>query len=125
MRDAAVSFVKVSMAYLMAGATLGTLLLFKPLPYMAAHAHLLLIGWMGMVIFGVGYHLFPVFAGQLLHSKKLAEAHFYLQNLGLLGLAATFHLQNNNLKMFFGGLSLLGMYMFSYNILMTFYKKQQ
>jgi cbb3-type cytochrome oxidase subunit 1 len=124
MRDVAISFVKASTLYLAVGATLGTLLLFKSVPYISAHAHLLLIGWMGMVIFGVGYHLFPVFAGQLLHSKKLAEAHFYVQNTGLIGLAITFHL-HDNITTIFGILSLLGIYMFAYNVLMTFYKKQQ
>lgn len=127
MRDVAVSFVKASTLYLAAGATLGAVMLFKPLPYISAHAHLLLIGWMGMVIFGVGYHLFPVFAGQLLHSKKLAEIHFYVQNLGLLGLAATFHLHDTvtTVTAFFGILSLLGIYLFAYNVLMTFYRKQK
>ena len=42
-----------------------------------------------MMIFGVGYHLLPVFAGTDLYSNRLAELHFWVQNIGLAGMAFT------------------------------------
>lgn len=44
----------------------------------SVHAHLNLLGWVSMALFGTIYHLFPV-AG----SSKLAKIHFWLHNLGV------------------------------------------
>ena len=50
-----------------------------------SHGHVLLIGFVAMMIFGV----LPVFAGTDLYSLPLAEIQFWLQNIGLIGLAFT------------------------------------
>ncbi len=44
----------------------------------SAHAHLNLVGWVCMALFGIYYHLVPV-AGQ----AKLAKVHFAVASLGL------------------------------------------
>lgn len=85
-----------------------------------SHVHVLLIGFVSMMIFGVGYHLLPVFAGTELHSMRLAELHFWLQNIGIVGLAFTMpYRYGENYKLgaiVFGAVSLLGIYVFVYNV---------
>lgn len=93
-----------------------------PLPFniTPSHAHVLLIGFVSMMIFGVGYHLLPVFAGTDLHSPHLAEIQFWLQNIGIVGLAFTLPFRYNNDYMpvttAFGAISLLAIYIFVYNV---------
>ncbi len=52
-----------------------------------SHAHLNLVGWVSMMIFGVAYHILPRFTGQPLYSRKMAWAHFILAQAGLIGMA--------------------------------------
>jgi hypothetical protein len=90
-------------------------------PFTSSHAHVLLIGWVSMMIFGVGYHLLPVFAGTDLYSLRLAELHFWLQNIGLIGLALTmpYRYGDSSLQLgaaVFGAVSLLAIYLFVYNV---------
>lgn len=61
-----------------------------------AHVHLGLLGWMSMMIFGVGYHVIPRFAGRPLSSRRLAEVHWVLANVSLIGMAVFFPLQIGN-----------------------------
>lgn len=86
---ASLGFVLSSVAYMVAGMALGV--------YMFAvkvaegdvgwmHAHLNLLGFVAMMIFGVAYHALPRFIGAPLHSDRLAEVHLVLANLGLLGM---------------------------------------
>jgi hypothetical protein len=42
------------------------------------HAHINLLGWVSMVLFGLIYRQFPAMAG-----NKLAKAHFWIYNLAL------------------------------------------
>ena len=86
-----------------------------------SHTHVLLIGFVAMMIFGVGYHLLPVFAGTDLYSLRLAEIQFWLQNIGLIGLAFTMPYRYASTDymtgtIIFGIISILGIYIFSYNI---------
>ncbi len=48
----------------------------------------LLIG----VSLGLAYHILPRFTGRLLHSPKLAWFHFFLANIGVVGMALFFFL---------------------------------
>lgn len=56
------------------------------------HTHVMLIGWVSMMIFGVGYHMIPRFSGVLVWSPRLAWWHLALANLGLAAMAAGFWL---------------------------------
>jgi len=47
------------------------------------HSHLNMLGWVSMMIFGVGYHILPRFAGKPLKSPKMGELQFWLANIGL------------------------------------------
>jgi cbb3-type cytochrome oxidase subunit 1 len=114
-------FAWASMAYLLIGSTLGFVMVLNSSPLTPAHAHVLLLGFVSMMIFGVGYHLLPVFAGTDLHSTRLAELHFWLQNIGIIGLAFTmpYRYSNSDYRLgtiVFGAVSLLGIYIFVYNV---------
>ncbi|MDO9097469.1 MAG: hypothetical protein Q7U60_05060 [Candidatus Methanoperedens sp.] len=114
-------FAWASLIYLLIGSTLGLIMVIKSLPLTPAHAHVLLIGFVSMMIFGVGYHLLPVFAGTDLHSPSLAELQFWLQNIGIVGLAFTmpYRYENSDYRLgtiVFGAISLLAIYIFVYNV---------
>ena len=82
-------FAWASLIYLVIGSTMGVIMLLTSESIKPSHTHVLLIGFVAMMIFGVGYHLLPVFAGTDLYSLRLAEIQFWLQNIGLIGLAFT------------------------------------
>ena len=114
-------FAWASLIYLVIGSTMGVIMLLISESIKPSHAHVLLIGFVAMMIFGVGYHLLPVFAGTDLHSLRLAEIQFWLQNIGLIGLALTmpFRYANTNYMagtVIFGIISLFGIYIYAYNI---------
>ena len=85
-------FIAAALAYALLGGLLGLTWLAFPaaLPAFAlrAHAHLMLLGFVGMMIFGIGLHVLPRFTGRPLYSERLADAHFGLANLGLLAMVA-------------------------------------
>ena len=114
-------FAWASLFYLLIGSTLGLVMVLNSTPLTPAHAHVLLLGFVSMMIFGVGYHLLPVFAGTDLHSPRLAEIQFWLQNIGIVGLAFTmpFRYASNDYRLgtlVFGAVSLLAVYIFVYNV---------
>ncbi|MBI2265855.1 MAG: hypothetical protein HYU64_11885 [Armatimonadetes bacterium] len=77
------------MIYLTAGILAGLGMAFEPnwLPFLLApHAHLNLVGFVSLVIFGVAYHILPRFRGRPLWSDSLALWQFRLANVGLVGL---------------------------------------
>src|SRR3990172_7427405 len=85
-------FIRLSLIYFVAGTLLGVLFLVNPLSanqdHVSMHVHLNLVGWMSMMIFGVGYHILPRFSGNPLYSRKLSIVQFWAANIGLLGMAA-------------------------------------
>ena len=80
-------FIAAALAYALLGGLVGVAWLAWPglLPGLAlrAHAHLMLVGFVGMMIFGIGLHVLPRFTGRNLYSDRLADAHFVLVNSGL------------------------------------------
>jgi nitric oxide reductase large subunit len=80
-------FVAAALVYALLGGLLGLAWLVFPerLPGLSlrAHAHLMLVGFAGMMIFGIGLHVLPRFTGRALYSDRLADANFALANLGL------------------------------------------
>ena len=85
-------FIAAALAYALLGGLLGLAWLVEPgaLPPLAlrAHAHLMLVGFVGMMTFGVGLHVLPRFTGRNLFSERLADVQFWLANLGLLAMVA-------------------------------------
>ena len=114
-------FAWASLIYLVIGSTMGVIMLLTSESIKPSHGHVLLIGFVAMMIFGVGYHLLPVFSGTDLYSLRLAEIQFWLQNIGLIGLAFTMpyrYASTNYMTgtIIFGIISVLGIYIYAYNI---------
>lgn len=85
-------FIKSALVYLGLGIGMGIWLGFVPnaIIYRPAHAHLNLLGFTSMVIFGVAYHVIPRFSGHPLHSTRLAGIHWWCSNAGLVLLVVGF-----------------------------------
>lgn len=86
----AIRFTGISIVYLLIGCPLGVMFLFLPhyIPYLRpVHAHINLIGFVSIMIFGVSYHMFPRFTGGPIYSVPIGRLQFYLANLGLIGMA--------------------------------------
>ena len=84
------AFILASLAWLLLGVSLGVAMTFQWGNYALlrfAHLHLLLLGFMAMMVYGVGYFILPRFNGTTLRWPRLLPAHFWISNLGLLGLA--------------------------------------
>jgi cbb3-type cytochrome oxidase subunit 1 len=86
------SFIRSSLIWFVAGITLGLAMAMYPpwVVYRPAHAHMNLVGFVVMMIFGVGYQMLPRFFGHPIHSQALAKLHVWMANLGLAGLVAGF-----------------------------------
>ena len=118
-------FLKSSLAWLAAGVTLGlAMAIHAPWAiYRTAHLHMNVLGFVAMMIFGVGYHVIPRFAGHGLWSERLAGWHVWLANLGLAVMAVGFALRAANLGSIVlavgGTLSAAGAYAFAFNIWRT------
>lgn len=84
-------FIKTSLISLLVGSALGVDMAIRPghvIYFYNAHVHLNLLGFMAMMIYGVGYHVLPRFSGVTLHSKALMVVHYYLAavTLGVMAL---------------------------------------
>ncbi|MBI5971549.1 MAG: hypothetical protein HY884_10400 [Deltaproteobacteria bacterium] len=64
-------------------------------PYMPIHVHFNLLGWMCMMIYGVGYHILPRFSGRPLWSERLSYLQLLLANVGLVGMAIGWVVRGN------------------------------
>ncbi len=126
------NFILMSIVYLMVASVLGVLMLgggYGQLKFV--HSHLMLLGWVSMMIYGVGYHILPKFAGRFLRSKAMAVLQFWMANAGLIGMLA-FYLVSfydpatpawRALSTFFGAVEVLSIALFFYNMLATIYSK--
>ena len=55
-------------------------------PLIVATIHAFLLGFFTMMIFGVTYHIIPMFTGKGFYSPALAYTHLFLSNLGVIGI---------------------------------------
>lgn len=83
-----VAFIKAALIYFVLAMLLGihmsrTGVVYPSLPI---HVHFNMLGWISMMIYGVAYHILPRFSGQPLWNEKLAKWHFWLANIGLIGM---------------------------------------
>ena len=87
-------FIKSSLAWLGCGVILGVAMAAHPLwiIYRPAHVHMNLLGFVTMMIFGVGYHVLPRVAGAPLRWPRLGMVHWWLANIGLASMASGFFL---------------------------------
>jgi cbb3-type cytochrome oxidase subunit 1 len=121
------AFLKASLAWLGLGVTLGVAMAAHPawLVYRPAHLHMLVLGFVAMMIFGVAYHVIPRFTGHPLHGPRAAGVQWWLSNTGLalmvLGfvLRAQGHLSGTMVLATGGTLSAVGAYTFIWLIWRT------
>ncbi len=83
------------------------------------HVHLNLLGWMSMMIYGVGYHIFPRFSGRPLWSNKLSILQFWTAQIGLIGMCAFRFLNINLLFIIFSLFSVFSIFLFILNMFKT------
>lgn len=88
-------FIRASLLWFAAGTVLGLAMAVHPawLGFRPAHAHMNVVGFLTMLVFGVGYQLLPRLFGHPLHSARLAIAHLFLANGGLILMVLGFLLQ--------------------------------
>ena len=121
------AFLKASLSWLAAGVSLGVAMAAHPLwtVYRLVHVHMLLLGFVTMMIYGVAYHVIPRFAGFPIHSRRAAVMHWWISNAGLVMMAAGFAVRVRDatvgtIVLASGGtLSALGAYTFVYVIWRT------
>ena len=57
---------------------------------MLGHGHLNLLGWVEMAIFAAVYYIVPRIVRRNIYSLRLVNIHFWIHNLGLLGMVLSF-----------------------------------
>ena len=129
------NFIIMSIIYLAIASLLGIAILHHPdlMRFKFVHSHLNMLGWVSMMIFGVGYHILPRFAGKPLKSPKMGEAQFWLANIGLIGMLLFYVLYTGqpetklylDLSAVFGGIETLSIFLFFYNMLGTLMAKTE
>lgn len=55
-----------------------------------AHTHVNLLGWVEMAIFAAVYYIVPRLVQRPIFSIKLVKAHFWIHNVGLIGMVVLF-----------------------------------
>lgn len=120
-------FIKSSLIYFAIAALVGLDITFMPEhlgAMMPMHAHLMLLGWISMMIYGVAYHILPRFSASPLYSEKLANTQFYFAHIGLIGMAVGFVMRSYidvgaMLLIVFSIIEAVSVIMFVFNMLMT------
>ncbi len=120
-------FIKTSLIYLAISTVLGLLITIGP-GYSFMHSHFTQIGWLSFFVFGLTYEIIPRYSGKPLFSEKLGFIHFWLGNIGLVGLALSYPFMRMYMLKekdfsdallvvtFFGLIVTISIFMFIYNI---------
>ena len=118
------NFIRSALIYFAIAAIIGAFIMFtKRVEYFQlkyAHVHLNLLGWLSMMIYGVGYHILPRFNGNPVAFPKLAVAHLFVANIALVGLVSTWGL--GHIYKGFGVLNVIGIGLFVFNMLVSIRK---
>ncbi|MFN8574683.1 MAG: cbb3-type cytochrome c oxidase subunit I [Gemmatimonadaceae bacterium] len=121
------AFIRASLLWFAAGIVLGVAIAVHPawVVYRPAHAHMNVVGFLTMLVFGVGYQLLPRLFGHPLHSNRLAIAHLFAANLGLAGMVIGFLLQPSGRNVWWvtalgGTIFAAGAMLWVYNLWRTF-----
>lgn len=116
-------FVTLALIYALLGGLIGILRLVFPdlLPgnIPRLHGHVMLLGFVAMMIYGVGLHVLPRFSGYPLYSERVANWQLYVSNAGLLAMIAGWLLLSDSVVAAGGALTWTGMAMFAFNIMLT------
>ncbi|WP_255198734.1 hypothetical protein [Halorarius litoreus] len=108
----------VGFGFLLAGVGAGLLATLGVTPGLSrlAHVHLLLAGWVCITILGAMTQFVPVWSGVALHSRRLANVSLLLVTVGIAGMAGAFATTSFHWIHGFGGLAVVGFWLFAYNL---------
>src|SRR3989304_5575522 len=81
-----------------------------------SHIHFHLLGFMSMMIYGVGFFILPRFNGRSLRWPSWVPLHFFAANIGLIGMVATAPERPSTGFVLFAVLSVLSVAMFVINL---------
>jgi cbb3-type cytochrome oxidase subunit 1 len=93
------AFVKSSLIYLGIGTIMGILMVLFPdqrFTLSRVHTHINLLGFVAMMIYGVGYHILPRFMGRPVYSASLGSVQVWLANVTLIGLSLCWILETSS-----------------------------
>ena len=125
-------FIVMSVVYLGAAAIMGIAMLWNQniMALKFVHSHLNMLGWVSMMIYGVGYHILPRFMGRALYSNKIGETQFYLANISLVTMLLFYALNvydpsetYRTITVVSGAVQAFTLFLFLYNMLMTLLTK--
>jgi cbb3-type cytochrome oxidase subunit 1 len=125
-------FIVMSIVYLGIAAVLGVVMLGNQnaMALKFVHSHLNMLGWVSMMIYGVGYHILPRFMGRPLYSNRIGEAQFYIANISLVAMLVFYSMNVSvptgayrMLTMIAGAFQAVTIFLFLYNMLMTLLTK--
>jgi hybrid cluster-associated redox disulfide protein len=121
------AFIVASLAYFTLAACLGAGMGVTALPAWVrfAHVHLNLLGFMAMMIYGVGYFVLPRFNARELRWPSWVPLHFWAANLGLVGMVATYPEIPSAGFVLFSGLSVAAVLLFAVNLAATILLPEQ
>jgi cbb3-type cytochrome oxidase subunit 1 len=115
-------YLRMSVIYFVLGVVIGIAMILWPdgaIDYIPVHVHLNLLGFMSMMIYGVGYHILPKFSGRNIHSTAIMNIQFWISNAGLIGMAVSWPFMLRDVLIVSSFLSVAAVVMFTYNILRT------
>ncbi len=124
------AFVKASLVYLAIGAILGVWMVLWPdirFTVTRVHTHILLLGFMAMMIYGVGYHILPRFMGRPVYSQHLGNVQAWLANITLMGLSLSWMMEASqggiwhSLAILFGIGQAVSIFLFIINLWMSMF----
>ncbi|OGW36965.1 MAG: hypothetical protein A2X58_10370 [Nitrospirae bacterium GWC2_56_14] len=125
-------FIVMSIVYLGVSTILGLLMLAHQdlLALKFVHSHLNMLGWVSMMIYGVGYHILPRFMGRALYSNRIGEVQFYLANIALIAMLVFYTLNVYapsgiylTITVVSGVVEAFTVFLFFFNMLMTLLTK--
>jgi cytochrome c oxidase cbb3-type subunit 1 len=121
-------FIIMSIVYLGISSLVGIAMLGseKAMALKFVHSHLNMLGWVSMMIYGVGYHILPKFMGRAMHSRALGEIQFWMANIGLVAMLLFYTVNVYSpsgalvmVTVAAGVLETVSIFLFFYNMLMT------
>ena len=122
------AFVRSSLIYLGTGTMIGIGMVLWPdirFTISRIHVHILLLGFMAMMIYGVGYHILPRFMGRPVYSHRLGNIQVWLANMTLVGLSISWIFEASqggiwhNLAILFGTGQAVSIFLFIINLWMS------
>lgn len=114
-------FVIISLFYFFLAAAFGIWIGIAGAPEWVSfgHIHFNLLGFMSMMIYGVGYFILPRFNAKTLKWPQLVPIHFYVANIGLVGMVATVSVRPSFIFILFALFNVISVAMFAINLGVT------